>query len=143
MDTQAQLLTQESPYPQALADLVERLTFKPGWRFVLTHMDRGQGSKGLTLDIVVTGPNSYSPDELIQVHHFMIVPAASFDERAWMRWLFDQCLLVETHEACEFFKIDSVRPYGPHHEPGHNPYTIHEVGSFEETLKNHRGDIVH
>lgn len=128
-------LKQHAPYPKALASLVERLTFKPGWSFYLENLDRGQGSEGLTLVIRVTGTNSYStsPDDLpISVAHYMIVPAAAYDERAWLRWLFDQCLLVETHEAGEWFKLDGSRPFAPNHGPGRNPYSILERGTEED-----------
>jgi hypothetical protein len=138
--TQAQVMKQLAPYPQALADLVGRLTFKPGWTFHLENMDRGQGSVGLTLRIIVTGPNSYESDVKISVHHFMIVPAAAFDERAWMRWLFDQCVLVETHEAMEFFQLDGSRPFAPNHGPGRNPYSIHERGTEEDASTTSRGE---
>jgi hypothetical protein len=129
-------MTQTAPFPHALDNVVRRLTFKPGWRFDLEDMDRGQGSKGLTLDISVTGPNSYDPDGLpIRVHHYFIVPAAAYDERAWLRWVFDQCLLVEVHEAGEFFKIDGSRPFAPNHGPGRNPYSILERGTEQDAHK--------
>jgi len=38
-------------------------------------------------------------------------------------------VLVETHEAMEFFKVDKHRPFAPNHGPGRNPYSIHERGS--------------
>ena len=72
---------QEAPYPRALADLVARLEYRPGWRFWLGHLDRGQGSKGLTLDIVTLGYNSYRPQdgETYRVHHYFPVLPAAFN----------------------------------------------------------------
>ena len=122
-------MSQIAPRPEALYSLIKRLTFKPGWTFHLRDMERGQGSEGLTLVITVAGPNSYEPQTQIHVNHYMIVPAAAYDERAWRRWLFDQCILVETHEAMEFFKIDESRPFAPNHGDGRDPYTVHERGT--------------
>jgi hypothetical protein len=62
----------------------------------------------------------------------MIVPAASYDKRAWTRWVLDQVLLVESHECCEFFKLGGNRPFSPNHGPGRNPYSILEKGSVED-----------
>jgi hypothetical protein len=133
-------MTQIAPYPQALASLVDRLTYRPGWRFWLGELDRdkdGAGKvigAGLTLDIITLGYNTYKPSdgETYRVHHYFIVPAATYDERAWLRWLFDQVLLIETHEAMEFFKVGKRRPFAPNHGPGRNPYTVLERGTEKD-----------
>lgn len=136
-------IRQEAPFPDVLANLVSRLTYRPGWRFVLADIDRGQGSAGLTLDIVTLGYDSYHPDqgESYRVHHYMPVPPAAYDERSWRRWLFEQCLLVERHEACEFFVIDGVRPYAPHHGPGNDPYIVFEHGTDIDARTSFRGEV--
>ena len=134
-------MTQTAPYPHALASLVQRLKYKHGWHFSLIHEHRGQGSEGLTLSILLDCEDSYNPGKRICVMHYMIVPAAAYDERAWMRWLLDQVLLVEQHEACEFFKIDGKRPYSPNHGPGRNPYSILEKGSLRDAATYFTGDI--
>jgi hypothetical protein len=145
-------MMQTAPYPSALASLVERLAYRPGWRCWLeadTERDRDSEGRvvgrGLTLVIVTQGYNSYKPSdgETYRVHHYFIVPAATYDERAWMRWLFDQVVLVETHEAMEFFKIDKHRPYAPNHGPGRNPYTIHERGTEKDAHTRFTGQEVH
>lgn len=131
---------QDAPYPQILADLVDKLTYRPGWRFVLEHIDRGQGSAGLTLDIITWTTNSYHPEQTnYQVHHYMPVPPAAFNEQSWQRWLLEQILLVERHEACEFFTIDGVKPYAPHHGPGNDPYIVFELGTDEDARTSFRG----
>lgn len=146
---------QEAPYPLELLDLVSALRYKPGWRFMLGELDRGQGSKGLTLTIHITGPNSYRPEERISVNHYMLVPPAAYDIRSWQRWLFDQILLVERHEAMEWFRLavpdapasawdwrDRIeRPYAPHHQPGHDPYMVFEIGTVEEQRTSFRGEL--
>lgn len=127
-------MQQTAPFPQALADLVARVSYRPGWRFHLGDVDRDEDSegkvvgRGLTLTITTLGRNSYRVEdgETYRVNHFFIVPAATYDERAWRRWLFDRLVDVETHECMEFFKIDGRRPYAPSHGPGNNPYTVRE-----------------
>jgi hypothetical protein len=146
------VLVQEAPYPEVLETLVGKLRYKAGWRFWLAGLDRGQGSKGLTLVINITGPDSYHPERQISVNHYMLVPPAAYDGRSWRRWLFDQILLVERHEAMEFFalittsdidgfKYDPVRPYAPSHGPGNDPYLIREVGTEKDQRTSFRGDV--
>ncbi len=143
-------MQQAAPFPDALSHLVKCLSYRPGWTFRLEDIDRGQGSKGLTLIITTRGYNSYHTDrgESYRVNHYMIVPAASYDMRSWQRWLFDQLLLVEKHEAMEFFVLhDSpgsehvVHPYAPSHGPGNDPYVVREVGTELDSKTSFRGEI--
>ena len=133
-------MKQVAPDPDMLMALVTCLKYKKGWRFTLEDIDRGQGSEGMTLIIQIPAPDTYPPHSTMRVNHYMIVPAAAFDNRAWQRWLFDQILLVEQHEAAEFFQIDNMRPYAPNHAPGHNPYTIFDQGTPEDATTNYKGE---
>lgn len=135
------VLRQEAPYPEVLETLVGRLRYKAGWRFWLAGLDRGQGSRGLTMVIHITVPDSYHPDETISVNHYMLVPPAAYDLRSWRRWLLDQILLVERHEAVEFFTIDGEKPYAPSHGPGNDPYLVREVGTDEDRRTSFRGEL--
>lgn len=134
--------TQVAPFPHELADLVEKMAYRPGWEFELEHLDRGQGSEGLTLKILSLGYDTYHPDrgETYRVWHYMLVPPASFDRRAWQRWLLEQLLLVEQHETCEFFQIGEERPFAPNHGPGRDPYVILELGRVEDAETSFRGE---
>jgi hypothetical protein len=132
-------MQQLAPDPTILLELVKKIKYK-NWRFTVEDIDRGQGSKGLTLIIYVVCHDTYDPDHIMGVNHYMIVPPAAFDERAWRRWVFDQVLLVEQHEACEFFQVDGQRPYAPHHAPGRNPYTFVEIGTQEDAQTNYLGE---
>lgn len=140
-------MIQRAPFPTALEALVERMRYRPGWQFDLEEVDRDQDSEGvvvgagLTLVIATLGYNSYraSDGEYYRVNHYFIVPAATYDERAWMRWLFDQVVLVETHEAMEFFKIDGRRPFAPNHGSGRNPYSILERGTEQDAATMFNG----
>jgi hypothetical protein len=110
-----------------LAELVAEVSYKPGWRIRLADMRRDTehfaGSEGLTLCIAATVPNSTGAGT-VSVEHWMAVPPASWDRPTWTRWILDQLLLVERHEAMEFFAVGDEKPYFPAHGPGRNPYTI-------------------
>lgn len=137
--TETKQMRQLAPYPSALEKLVASVRYREGWRFTLVDMDRGQGSEGLTLIINVISPDAYEPSRTSRVNHYMIVPPAAFDERAWCRWLFEQVLLVEQHEAAEFFELNNARPFAPHHAPGRNPYSIVEQGTAEDATTDYLG----
>lgn len=143
-------MRQVAPYPDALAYLVARLEYRPGWEFTLEDDDRGQGSAGLTLTITTCGYNSYHPErgETYRVNHPMPVPPAAFDIRSWQHWLFEQLLLVERHECMEFFTMHdspgsehTVRPYAPQHGPGNSPYTVCEYREDVDRRTSFRGDL--
>jgi hypothetical protein len=134
-------MKQEAPDPQALRYLVDRLEYRPGWRVRLVDdLDRGQGSQGMTLIITTQGYDSYHPERgpEYRVNHYMPVPPAAFNPASWQRWLLEQFLLVERHEACEFFTLHdspgsehSVKPYAPNHGNGEDPYIIHDPTTDE------------
>lgn len=142
------MMHQEAPYPEVLETLVARLRYKEGWRFWLAGLDRGQGSRGLTLVICITGPNSYHPEQQVLVNHYMLVPPAAYDVRSWRRWLFDQILLVERHEAMEWFALANtgdtdgvVRPFAPSHGFGQDPYLIREIGTEDDQRMSFRNEL--
>lgn len=139
-------MRQEAPWPTELASLVARLEYRRGWTFGLADIDRGQGSRGLTLIVQAEVADTNRPERTIGVNHYFIVPAASYDVRAWLRWLLDRLLDVEQHEACEYFKLHDTpesahvtRPFAPNHGPGRDPYQILETGSIADAETSFRG----
>lgn len=141
-------MKQTAPDPTILHSLVDACAYRPGWSVYLQDIERdqdhGRGTAGgLTLVIVTLGYNSYHPDEgeHYRVNHYFIVPAATFGERAWRRWLLDCFLKVEQHEACEFFIIDGDHPFPPHHGPGEDPYVIYEHGDHIDARTSFRGTV--
>ena len=134
---------QTAPYPEVLAELVEQLEYRHDWSFSLESIDRGQGSEGLTLSIVVTTVNSYPPHHPMRVRHLMPVPPAAYSRASWQRWLFDQIVLVERHEAMEFFTINGHKPFAPNHGPGEDPYSVRELTTDEDRRTSFRGDVKH
>jgi hypothetical protein len=135
-------MRQSAPFPRVLRDLVEQLRYRAGWVFSLAEIDRGQGSAGLTLVISTLGVNAYHPEQTdYRVNHYVIVPAAAYDERSWRRWLFDQVYLVELHEAMEFFQVGDDKPYAPSHGHGQNPYLVREIGTEQDRRMSFRNEI--
>lgn len=140
-------MTQTAPYPAELADLVAKTTYRPGWKVSLGDILRdppsthaGEG-RGLTLEIVTDTINSYPPHQRMQVHHFFIVPAATYTREAWQRWLFDQFVAVELHECMEFFTVDDEKPFAPVHAPGANPYTVTQLATDLDRRTSFRGQV--
>ncbi len=127
--------------PEPLVDLVAALRFRAGWTFDLSDLDRGQGSRGLTLSINITVPDAYHPERARSVVHYFPVPPAAYDSRSWRRWLFDRIGDVDTHERCECFEIDGVRPFAPSHGPGSDPYLVRELGTDEDVRTSFRGEV--
>lgn len=125
------------------------MAYRPGWTFDLVDMvrdedEKGRGeSKGLTLKILSKGYDSYHPElgEAYRVWHYVPVPPATFDQRAWMRWLLDRLIEIETHEACEFLQLDGERPFAPNHGPGRNPYSVIETGTDQDARTSFRGTV--
>ena len=62
-------MTQYAPYPSALASLVERAVYRPGWLFRLAGLDRDRDEAGnlvgggLTLIVTTLGLNTYKPSD--------------------------------------------------------------------------------
>lgn len=127
-------MTQDALYPWELDRLVADLTLPnmPGWEVTLEDTDRGQGCKGLTLCVKITGPDSYRPHLTRGVMHYFIVPAAAYDTRSWRRWLFEQLHQVLVHELCEGFTIGGAKPYAPSHGDGNDPYMVREIGTEQD-----------
>jgi hypothetical protein len=70
---------QSAPFPTQLEELVKACSYRPGWTVRLSDIDRGQGSKGLTLIITTKGYDTYHPEDgqHYRVNHYMPVPPAA------------------------------------------------------------------
>lgn len=163
-------MQQWAPYPTILDWLVQRTRYRTGWRFKLVPAlhrddDHGRGTAGgLTLDIITATANAYRPAACercqsvvtdYHVHHYFIVPAATYNQQSWTRWLFNRIVDVETHEAMEFFALEVdvateqpasagtvlQRPYGPTHGPGDDPYTVKELATPTQQRTSFRGTV--
>lgn len=137
-------LVQKAPFPTVLAELVKNCSYRPGWTVKLhANLDRGQGSEGTTLVIQTCGYDTYNPchGQNYRVNHYMPVIPGAYNYRSWRRWLFEQFLLVERHEAMEFFKIGERRPYAPHHGPGNDCYNVFDHGEAVDTRTMYTGEV--
>lgn len=120
--------------PPLLEDVVESISFMPGWSAYLTEeYDDDDGSGGLQLCIVSLTPNSFHQTEPIRVRHSFLVPAASYNQRTWKAWIRDCYSKVWDHEIGEFLMFDGVREFGPHHGNGENPYVVWHAGDVADT----------
>lgn len=133
--------TQSAPYPNELAALVASCTYRPQWQLTLDVQDRGQGSTGLTLSVLVQTADSYEPHRTIRVRHLFPVPPASYNRASWQRWLFERLLEVERHEAMEYFEVDGVKPFSPNHGPGWDPYLITQLTTDTDRRTDFRGEV--
>ena len=132
---------QLAPYPDELSDLVRKLDLRPSWRADLAYVDRGQGSVGLTLSILITEPDAYHLENMRSVVHYFPVPPAAYDRRSWQRWLLTCVSQVSLHEDMEHFTVDGEKPYAPSHGPGNDPYLVREVGTELDQRTSFRGDV--
>lgn len=139
-------------YPPTIETILKPLVAStralPGWSFDITNSDTSRDpalGEGYQLEIEVHFEDSYHPGHKRGVIHCFLVPNASYDYRAWRKWLFDQCMLVQQHELAEFFRQQvpnphtnlendfiEFKPFRPHHGHGRNPYQVLEVGTEED-----------
>lgn len=157
MSVEAKVNKSIAPYPKELEELVAGLRYRPGWSFRLAHEQHSSGqAEGLVFSVYSLGFDTYHPDrgETYRVHHAFLVPPATFDRRAWERWLLDRLVELETHEACEFLRFEEPaldggpglpssverRPFAPNHGPGRNPYSIVEVGTLADAETRFTGE---
>lgn len=121
---------------EILRGLVARSTCKPGWAFRL-RTENGAlrlviSVEGPDASTVKPGPDLWVPSSeaddrhILTVSHFFPVPAATYNEPTWRRWIFERCRGVENHELGEWFRVDGERPFAPLHGPGEDPYLVHE-----------------
>ena len=148
--TEPRAMHQVAPYPDELADLVARLSYRAdrGWEVKLADdLQRDKPgrhigeARGLTLVVTRVGPDTYDPDSIIGVNHYFPVPAATYNRQSWRRWLFGRLGDVDDHERAEDFVIDGHRPYAPVHAPGWDPYMITEVATDEDKRTSFRGEL--
>lgn len=157
------VMRQVAPYPDTLASLVTRLRYRRhlGWEVWLDDdlqrdkPGRHAGeARGLTLVVQRCGHDTYDHSRTLRVNHYFAVPAATYDEQSWQRWLFDTLGLVDLHERMEDFALappgqpgddtpdrDLHRPFAPNHGPGRNPYVVHEYATDAGRRTSYRGDL--
>ncbi len=122
--------------PEHLAELIDQIEYKPGWQFYLQNRPREDGSGGLTFHIVSNAVDSFDFKTPMMVNHLFLVPLATYNRNNWAAWIFDRIRDVETHEAAEFFRLNGVREFAPHHSDGEDPYRVWHVSDWETANKS-------
>jgi len=126
---------------ETLALLVSRVRCKPGWSFRLVEED---GAKRLVISVLgwdSSAPNHLTRHPSMTVRHFFPVPEATYNEKTWRRWIFEQCRRLENHELGEWFRDGAERSFQPLHGPGEDPYTIHEFRPEIDGLTTQDGSV--
>ena len=96
-----------------------RLSYKPGWTFKIG------GPLGRYLCVYASTIDSQDRSSTRLTQHMFEIPANDFpDEHTAARWIFDQLLLCELHEAGEFFEVDGFAPFFPNHQDEGSPYEL-------------------
>lgn len=121
-----------------LARIVAETKCKPGWSFRLKDED---GAKRLV--IRMEEEDNYYPGMPRTIDHYHPVPIATYNEKTWRRWIFEQCLRTMNHELGESlrFGADNLRPFAPMHGPGEDPYTVHEIRPERDALTTQKGSL--
>lgn len=122
--------------PKYLRTLVENLSCRPGWRFYLEVEFAEDGAGGLHFFVISNTEDSLNPSQRIRVRHGFLVPPASYNRDTWAAWLFDRLGDVDTHERSEFFRINGVREFAPHHGNGEDPYRVWHVSDYATANKS-------
>lgn len=117
-----------------LQKVIDEAEAFPNWDFSLVD---DKGAKRLV--IIIATHHNYFFAAPFTVRHFHPAPVATYNEKTWRRWLFDQCLRTANHEIGEALRFNGVRPFVPMHGPGEDPYTIHEWRSEEDALTEQLG----
>ena len=129
--------TENLPFePPHLRALIDSLTYKPGWEFSLGVFRVDGQARGWAFYVVSFTTNSLRPPLQIRVRHEFLVPPASYNRDTWAAWLFDRVRDVETHEAGEFFRLDGVREFAPHHGNGEDPYRVWWTSDYATANKS-------
>jgi hypothetical protein len=125
---------------ELLDEIVKQTTYRPGWEVELYPLEPATETSAGVMELHVTslGYNTHHLDrgETYRVIHGFIVPQATYNEQSWIRWILDRLTDVETHEACEFFRVGGKLPFAPNHGPGWNPYGVRELNRVEAETTN-------
>jgi hypothetical protein len=129
----------------------------PGWNSAHANCADQVFVAAIALDRVCRDASTYPSREITEavgklrtalgehhrftVQHFRPVPEATFNEKTWRRWIFEQCRAVENHELGEWFRDGGDRPFAPLHGPGEDPYTVHEFRPESDALTTQDGSL--
>lgn len=87
---------------EALDSIEYKREMPPGDRFRFVREDENNYA---LLWIFTYNINTYKLDEMRHTRHAFLVPVATYNKQAWIRWVFDRILSIEAHETTEFFFV--------------------------------------
>jgi hypothetical protein len=132
----SKLMTQQHTW-RLLSEVLASIKYtrdEPPTSYKRFHLETPEENYAV-LYIFTFNKNTYKPDQMRYTRHEFVVPVATYNRAAWVRWVFDRILSIETHETTECFQVDGVRIYAPHHGNGWDPYTIWYDGHPDEQAK--------
>lgn len=96
-------------FDHPLQQLLRRVKYRPGWEFSINE----DGAVVVTAEVV----DSYDHSHTIPLVLRKFLPMHVRHDFEWERWLFEFVIMeVERHEAREFFEVDGVKIFDPHHD---------------------------
>lgn len=131
----------DQPYePPGLRDLIGILTYKPGWQTYMGLFEEDGEARCWAFYVISDTEDSLNPGRRIRVRHEFLIPPASYNRDVWAAWLLDRLGDVEMHERNEFFRLDGVREFAPHHGNGEDPYRTWHVSDYATAAKRSGDD---
>lgn len=112
-----------------LKEWLAEITYRPGWEFQIQDFSgsafitngngfAGRDGPGVYLLIHATTQDSNHYSTLHLVHTMIIYPGEYTERDAFLSAVLRRIVMVETHEAMEFFKVSGVRHRNPHPSEG-------------------------
>ena len=99
---------------ESLAELVSRISYKPGWSFKLGRDGAVFQCDTYTLFIQAQVPDSRDPEQIVEFVMKRMVPEYLHDEDMFLKWVKHTLTEAEVHEMREFFRFDGELVDDPH-----------------------------
>lgn len=112
-----------------LAEMLKRhkVTYKEGWTIEISEYSPAIGC--LRIGVPTTDSITGMPTRITHQIRVPPITVPNGDEGYVRRWLFEQLVNVEKHEAMEFFAIDGKAPFFPDHS---RPYEVREKEEWRQ-----------
>ena len=124
-----------------LRKIIEETRCKPHMSFTFFVSNDGAPF----LHILFRERNNFDDTKPFNVIHEHPVPFATYNEKTWRRWIFNQCMRSMSHEIGESLRFgegdDECRPFLPTHGPGEDPYDIREYRNEDDAFITQNGSM--
>lgn len=96
---------------EALQKLVDRISYKDNWQFVVVVFNQLEGPY---LGMLTYQQNAYQPEgDRIPLRIWSQIPPM-YDARQFWNWMLWRITQAEIHEVMEFFRVDNAIYNDPH-----------------------------